>query len=522
MGVFKTHRYIFLIFLFLTGLCHAQKSSQIKFQVLDHQSEFPVVYATVILKQAKVGVVSDDNGNFRIPGVYRADKDTLRISCIGYHTALVPLADQKENEINMIYLTVKVESLDEVNLLLDKKEKKMSAGRIVKEAIKRIPVNYPVKPFSYIGYYRDYQKVSDSSYLARMGLENKNAYINLNEGVIQVFDAGFGTNRLTDKLNQTALYEFQSNKNFPVDTLLTIPYDNRKQKYLDGVIISPLGGNELNILHLCNALRNFDRMSFSFAQIFNRHFLGNHIFKLNKLLYLDDEPIYHINFISNEKRISPGYRAKGSILISKQNFGIYNLDYKLYDDHHDLLYRVNIAYKSIGDRYFLNYITFNNHFEVKGGDYFKINQVDYHYKNSSFQITFNEAIDSESIRLWKKQFKFQHDGEQLQILDVTLMKPNIINIRISSSIEIDKAIFNHEINYEIRKLKDVKGRMLNKQNIIRADQFREIFVQKVFPEFSIDSTFDFVNKNFPLKASKLNSFKGKETYWINTPLKASK
>ena len=63
-----------------------------------------------------------------------------------------------------------------------------------------------------------------------MDIKNEHAYINLNEGVIQVFDAGFGTNRLTDELNQTVLYEFQSNKNFPVDTLLTIPYDNRKHK----------------------------------------------------------------------------------------------------------------------------------------------------------------------------------------------------------------------------------------------------------------------------------------------------
>ena len=81
----------------------------------------------------------------------------------------------------------------------------MSAGRIVKEAIKRIPNNYPVDPFSYIGYYRDYQQVTDSSYLADMNFEDKHTYINLNEGVIQVFDAGFGTNRLTDELNQTVL-----------------------------------------------------------------------------------------------------------------------------------------------------------------------------------------------------------------------------------------------------------------------------------------------------------------------------
>lgn len=518
----NTFKYALIILLFYTGLCPAQDGSQIRFQVLDVQSGIPIVYATVILKQSKVGVISDDNGNFRIPGIYKFQRDSLIISCIGYHKALVALSDQKENKINLIYLSVKVESLDEVHLLMDKNEKKLSAGRIVKKAIKHIPVNYPFKPFSYMGYYRDYQKVSDSTYLASMNIENNDAYINLNEGVMQVYDAGFGTNRLTNGLNQTVLYEFQSNENFAIDTLLAIPYDNKNQKYLDGVVIPPLGGNELNLLHLCDALRNFDGLSFSFAQVFSKHFIDNHIFKLNKLLYLDDEPIYNISFISDDRIIYSGYNVKGSILISKQDFGIYNLDYKLFDDNHELLYRVNCAYKKVGDRYYLNYITFNNHFEVKSGDYFKIKQIVYNFENSSFQVIFNESVDSESIRSSKKQFKFLYKDEEIQIMDIELLSPKLINIKINSSVQINKAIFDHEITYEIRKLKDVKGRILDKQNTIRADQFREFFVQKVFPESSIDTSYEFVDKQLPLKSSKKNSFNGKETYWINTPLKASK
>ncbi len=518
----KTFRYGLLALLLYTGICPAQQHFQTRFQVLDHRSELPVVYATVILEHAQVGVISDDNGNFRIPGIYKSRQDTLKISCIGYSTKLVPLTTQKENDINKIFLSPKVESLDEVKLFIHKNEKKMSAGRIVKEAIKRIPDNYPVKPFSYIGYYRDYQQVADSSYLADMNVENKNAYINLNEGVIQVFDAGFGTNRLTDNTNQTVLYEFQSNENFPIDTALTIPYDNRKQKYLDGVIISPLGGNELNLLHLTNALRNYNRNSFSFAHVFNRHFLGNHIFKLNKLLYMDDEPIYTIDFVSNYRRVNPGYRAEGSISISKQDFGIYNLDYKLFNDQHDLLYRVNIAYKPMGDLYYLNYITFNNYFEVKGGGYFKVDKVEYHYESSSFQVFFNEAVDPDSIKVWHKQFKFIIESEQVLVLDVKLMAPAILKIKVKSSNQIDKAILNDGIRYEINHLRDVNGRILNKKDILHADQFREFFVQKVFPGSRFDSSYNFVDKSLPLKASKLNTFKGKETYWINTPLKASK
>ena len=516
-----TRNGLFILVLF-TGFCHAQNASQTRFQVLDQESEEPVIYATVILQQAKIGVISDDNGNFRIPGIYKIRQDTLKISSIGYQTLFVPLKGQKENDINILLLSPKVESLDEVSLLFQKNKKKMSAGRIVKEAIKRIPDNYPVRPFSFMGYYRDYQQVADSSYLAHMNIENEHAYINLNEGVIQVFDAGFGTDRLTDQLNQTVLYEFQSNEDFPVDTLLTIPYDNRKEKYLDGVIISPLGGNELNLLNLTNALRNYNRMSFSFAHVFNRDFLGNHIYRLDSILFLDDVPIYKIDFSSSYSRVNSSYYAKGNIFISKQDFGIYNLDYSLFDGSHKLLYRVNISYKPIGDRYFLNYITFNNYFEVNGGAYFKVNEVVYDYNSSSFQVLFNEAVDPYSMRSWQKQFRFLTNNTPLQILDLRLIKPDVIKVSIHSSRQINEAIMKDGIRYEINRLKDTSGRLLNEQKSIRANQFREIFVQKVFPESYIDSVYEFVNKRLPLKASKQNSLKQKETYWINTPLKATK
>ena len=78
------------------------------------------------------------------------------------------------------------------------------------------------------------------------------------------------------------------------------------------------------------------------------------------------------------------------------------------------------------------------------------------------------------------------------------------------------------IRYEINRLKDIRGKLLNEQKSIRANQFRENFVQKVFPESGIDSAFEFVNKELPLKASKQNSLKQGEIYWINTPLKATK
>ena len=441
----------------------AQDNRQSLYQIIDAQSKRPVIYATVILKQAQRGVISDDNGNFRIPNLYKIDHDTLRISCIGFKTRLVPLKSQKNDLINSIELFPKTESLEEVTLVHKKNKKHISPGRVVKEAIKRIPENYPVKPFSYLGYYRDYQQVADNSYLDNTDITANNKYINLNEGIIQVFDAGFGTDRLINDANQTVLYEFQKNKNFPMDVMLTVPYDNRKEKYLDGVIITPLGGNELNLLNLTNAIRNYNRMSFSFAHVFNRHFLGNHIFTHNGITYMDDEPIYRIQFILNQHDTKPGYNATGSVFISKEDFGIHRLNYKLYDTRSKkLLYRIKMEYKKQAGRYYLNYITFNNYFKVKSEDYFKVEEINYDLESSCFYFYFNESIASPVDKNPDKYIRFFIDKKEIKILAIQIIEPKVLKIKISSSIEIDKSIFNKEITYEIKRLKVVPFALFNK------------------------------------------------------------
>ena len=94
--------------LFYAGLCDAQDGSQIRFQVLDQDTELPIVYATVVLMKARVGVISDDNGNFRIPIIYNTQQDTLKISSIGYKTMFVPLEQHRGDGINIVFLSSKV------------------------------------------------------------------------------------------------------------------------------------------------------------------------------------------------------------------------------------------------------------------------------------------------------------------------------------------------------------------------------------------------------------------------------
>lgn len=515
--------YLFLSILLLHSNLTAQEETEILCQLIDESSKKPVIYATILLKENKLGVISDEDGNFRIPYRFRQRSDTLRISSIGYKTTYFALTDMMEEQVNVLIIAPKIESLNEVTLVSDKNKKsKLSARKIVKNAIENIPINYPKEKFSYIAYYRDYQQLLDSTYLRLIKSSHDNRYINLNEGIIEVFDAGFGTNKLMHVANQTALHEFKTNKNFAIDSSLTIPYDNRSRKYVDGVTISPLGGNELNILNLTNAIRNYDRMSFSFIHVLNKDLLANHSFKLVQIKYLDELPIYEIKFVLNSQN-SQNYTAEGLIFIAKETFAIHKLTYNLYErGKKNHLYAVSMEYARNGEYLYLNYITFNNSFEVRVDNYFKIVDVSYNFSNAYFTLIFNNNIDEASITPWSKNFKIEYKGQRLKILNVKLVDRNKLQVKAPNIYIKDRNNFGKYVKITVKNIEDLNGGLIDEVPVIKVNQFREIFVQQVFPNKEANSELFFVNKNTPLSKSKLNSSRKESDYWINTPLKSSK
>ncbi len=170
---------------------------EIKGQVLEIDRNTPVVFATIQLKQSKNGFITDENGYFRLPKLYKDIGDTLIISSIGYVSKEIPVGTLDNKELNSIFLKPRTENLDEVTVIGDKKKPKWVSGvSLVKKAIAMIPTNYPTTAHSYVGYYRDYQLVH-------------NEYFNLNEAIVEVFDAGINTDKLNDEFNQTALYHLR-------------------------------------------------------------------------------------------------------------------------------------------------------------------------------------------------------------------------------------------------------------------------------------------------------------------------
>ncbi len=509
-------RRFILLFLCVLPLITIAQVDELLCQVLDSQTNQPVVFATILVKTRSVGVISDDNGNFRLPFRYKTNKDIIRISCIGYKTIEINVASLKDTELNVFKLVPKIEALDAVTIVAQKNRPaadRLQAREIIRRAIANIRQNYPTSPHSYIGYYRDYQ------------LLNK-TFFNLNEGIMEEFDAGFQTNKIFYKDNQAVLYSFKQNDAFPKDSLLTQAYDNSSRKFMEAATLSGFGGNELSILNIHNAIRHYEKKSFSFANVFKEDFIVNHTFLVTDKMYLDDQPIYRITFFANEDVTGVKNSANGVIYVGYDTYAIHKLEYNGYQfDDPEPFYSVTVEYKPLGDKMYLNYISFFNEFKVKSANSFKMETIEYDPSINAFIVKFNNPVDEKTI-VKKRRFKLEYYDERLKIDAVKLISPRRLQISIADRFgEEDLANFTTMtgLEYKIRGVTDLAGRKLDELVFLDVDQYREFFVQQVFTEKTLPEDLIFVSKAEMLKDAKINDGQiDKETYWINSPLKTIK
>src|SRR5664280_651127 len=188
--------FIGLLFSISHPVIYCQQLDFIRGKVIDSKTSEPVPFATVHLKNSQVGVISNAEGDFRILNNPGFQSDSLIVSCIGFHSLSLAFSKLKTSETNNLKLVPNIYGLKEVRVIA--RRKKLNSEAIVARAIRNIKKNYPVNPFSYVSYYRDYQKDSIN-------------YLNLNEAIIQTLDTGFA---YQSELNKYRLLDFKKNMDF--------------------------------------------------------------------------------------------------------------------------------------------------------------------------------------------------------------------------------------------------------------------------------------------------------------------
>lgn len=506
----------FLLFFGQFCLLYGQDTA-IKGKIVDSQTTLPVPFASIKIKAKMLGVVSNGNGDFQIPREYSQAADSIIISCIGYTTKIVAFQDLQDSVFNLIKIAPAISSLDEV-VVTPKKIRNLSASRVLNLAIANLKVNYPQEPFSYIGYYRDYQLL-DSNYL------------NLNEAIVEVYDRGFPSYDFAE--TSIELYEFKHNTDFPIDTTTTTPYDNEpakygrgKNKYIPNAVLSPLGGSELSILRLHDAIRNNDRFSFSFVDVFIDDFENNHFLQMEEEVNLDTIPLYCISFRSRYDAGGPRNFSEGKLFIEKGNFAIHKIEYSAFNKtmkENQLMFNIQTEYSRVGPYMYLNYISFNNGFKTQNDTDFKVIEITYTESKKAFILDLNSIPEVTSVSD-TSNYNFMLDGKKLGIQLAQLTGERQVTLFLEESAAAFVAEYSDEMSSKLsmssKNIRDVKNRELDKVSNTTVFQFRELFVQKIFSSKHAPMNGEFIDKTAPLSQEVVSkNLKKEEDYWMNSPLR---
>jgi hypothetical protein len=493
---------VLLIVLTFPFSVFSQSIAYINGKVINSENSQPVPFATVYLQVNKIGVFANADGDFKILRDKRFETDSVIVTCIGFHRSTISYNNLEKSDINKIFLTPNTYTLSEVKIIESKRT--LRPVQIVKKAIENIGINYPVKPFTYISYYRDYQKKDET-------------YINLNEAIIQTWDTGFFSN---DILDRYALLDFRKNSEF-----LRKDFShsfNRKGKYIPIANLPDRGGNELQVLMAHDALRNYKSMSFSFFDTFSKDFIANHNFLEITPVFDNNVLLYKINFSAVPKITGDTLKFIGDIFIQAKNYAIHRIDYsgsyKPQGKEWKEMFNVKIEYgfdTNLDTVLHLKYISFNNLFNFYDtAVYFKISRIHRDSThNSSVIVDFNNKIDFESASK-VESYSLKIGNKKAKIKDISVGDMNVvINLKQGQDLK-----GNYAVNIE--NMKDIYGNILNEGKDVEYHQYRELFVQEYNkPAILKDSCY---MENKPLERNCLAGYQGEKTFWMNTPIKEQK
>jgi hypothetical protein len=501
---------------------YCQQPDYIGGKVIDSKTSEPVPFAAVHLKNKQFGIYTNAEGDFRILNNPGFQTDSLIVTCIGYYRLTVAFSVLKTSKMNNLKLVPNIYGLNEV--IVSARKKRLNSEAIVARAIRNIKNNFPFSPYSYVSYYRDYQKDSIN-------------YLNLNEAIIQTLDTGFASQSV---LNKYRLLDFKKNMDFkrtnitPYYDLPETDHSDVSFKRIPFALVGDQYGNELFILLVHDAIRNFDKRSFSYVDTLSQNYIRNHIFSSPIGIYDGSTLLYQINFTARPQITGGIIQVKGAIFIQPDDYSIHKLEYSASllnsEKKNKEIYNIKIEYghePAVNSRMCLKYISFNNLFLIpdsSDNNFFKIEKLEWQqeggpYADLSYSPDMNiiayfnrkvdpvsgGRIDNYDLTIGKRKAK------------ITYIKVNGPNLYIRVRDDNFKPQELDSCHISIKTLKDINGNILNQRKGLEFRQFRELFVQEY------NKPLEFQNNCFiqslPLEQNCISTSVKAGRFWMNTPLK---
>jgi hypothetical protein len=319
----------------------------LKGKVLHEQTGEPVSFAHVGICNKSIGAVANESGDYmlNIPSYLAAD--SICATAIGYETyrkSIAELAGAKELNLALVPQTL---MLGDVLI----KDEKITARRVIEKAIRRIPKNYPKKPFALEGYYRDY-------------LKKNNAYAGFLEGAMYVKDPGYRND--AEKTNLEILQMRYNDAYAPAFEEYVLDFEDDTTKLLIHGILPTMNGNEfMNMVHN-NPIRNYSE-SVPFIGTFETFAERNYDFQIEYYTYLDDKEVCVINIAPSKNFRFTHVAIEGKMYVRTDNFAIVKFSYAYFVTKRletKKWYELNVEYREHEGKMYLKYISYMNYFKL--------------------------------------------------------------------------------------------------------------------------------------------------------------
>lgn len=166
-------------------------------KVLDAENDEPLAYATIAIADYKIGTVSNLQGEFDIHISDDLQGEELVVSMLGYIDFKIKVSDVPANSDLIVRLEPGRLLLDEVTIA-----ETLSGGELLKIALARIEMNYPMSPTAMDAFYRETKMVDGE-------------YVDLLEAAIKIYDKDYSVPRDRNKLRErVALIEVRKTLEF--------------------------------------------------------------------------------------------------------------------------------------------------------------------------------------------------------------------------------------------------------------------------------------------------------------------
>lgn len=177
-------RFFLTVVFGLLSYCALSQSLTISGKVLDQATEEPLPFASVGIAGKSISTITNLQGefDFHLPSEYR--NEVLVISMLGYNNFEAPVWSLLGDGIQTIHMTKSTTVLNEV-VVTDS----LAGNDIMRIALSRIEINYPMQPFLLDGFYRDVKKVGGT-------------YISLLEAAVKIYDENYSEPRNKARLRE--------------------------------------------------------------------------------------------------------------------------------------------------------------------------------------------------------------------------------------------------------------------------------------------------------------------------------